>query len=315
MVWTVTAERYMPLQGPHPVADIPTLEGPSFAEDGSLIYMSVHGDEHGNRLFRADLESRSVEPLYADQDSNFAGTAVHRDGRIFIADLGLVKGGGRIACFMPGESVLETVVSEWQGAPIFPDDLVFDAAGNLYFNDMQGNVVDPTGKVLRLSTDGEVAMVCPGLAAPNGIAFDESVHGLWTSEHFANRLVKLELGDDGLLSPGLFPGASVRVYTHLSGGEVDSVTADADGNVYAAMYRAGRVDVVDNTGTPVGAISLGEDARRFPNASHVVIRPDSTEAFLLSAGPEGAMLFSFDALAPAQQLFAQSTNPARTPHS
>lgn len=307
MTWEIVAQPYMDLQGPHHEVKTPLVEGPSFAADGSLVFVSVFGDSDGNGLLRADLDSRTVTPLCGDRDANFAGTAIHPDGRVFIADLGLKRRGGRILSFDPKRSQLVTVVADFEGTTFYPDDLVFDHAGNLYFNDMQGTIVNPTGRVFRLSIAGDLALVTGGLIAPNGIAFDHTGTALWNSEHFANRLVKINLGPDGLLADGLFPDSSIRVYTHLSGGEVDSLTVDSEGNVYAAMYHAGRIDVVDKTGKMLGSVSLGEYTQRLPSTSHVVIRPGTREGFILASGPEGARLFAFEALAPAQKLFAQTS--------
>jgi lactonase len=273
------------------------VEGPAFDAAGNLWLTSVFGDPQGNRVFRVDLATGTVDAQYADADSNLGAIAFHPDGTAYLADLGLDRGRGRIAA-LHRDGTLTTVVDEHDGRGIHPDDLVFDRSGTLYFNDMQGNVVDPVGRILRRTPDGAVSLVADRLAAPNGIAFDPAFHRLWVSEHTANRLVTLEIGADGLLDDGTLPGSAITVLSHLSGGEVDSVTVDAAGNVYAAMYKAGRVEILDEQGYPIGTLWPEDDGARYPNTTHVAIQPGSTEAYLVAAGPQRASLFRFEALAP-----------------
>ena len=52
-----------------------------------------------------------------------------------------------------------------------PNDLVFDARGNLYLTDQgQTGLHDPTGRVCRLAPDGRLEMLLGNVPSPNGIA-------------------------------------------------------------------------------------------------------------------------------------------------
>lgn len=302
----VFATPFMELQQPRRGRAIPTVEGPAFTVDGKLVFLSIYGDDADNKVFIADLDAGVIEPIYGDATSTFAGTAIHPDGTLYVADLGQHAGRGRVVQIAPDGSWVRTVVDEWRGTPIYPDDLVFDRAGNLYFNDMQGNVVRPTGRVFRLSASGQLELLTDGLASPNGIAFDPSGTVLWNSEHAANRLIAMRLDEHGRLDHRPFPGSAVKVKAHLSGGEVDSLSVDAAGNVYAAMYLAGRVDVFDGAGSFSGTVRPVNERHQYPHTTHVVIRPGSADAYLLAAGTDGAMLFSFIARSKAQQPFSHA---------
>ncbi|KAA9163288.1 SMP-30/gluconolactonase/LRE family protein [Amycolatopsis acidicola] len=310
---TLIARPYLELHEVVPGAPMPIVEGPAFDRSGVLYFTSVHGDAEGNRVFKADLRSRTVTPVYADEDSSFAGIAIHADGSLYLADLGLARAAGRIVRMRPDGTGAETLVSSCQGEPFYPDDLVFDRRGALFFNDMQGNVMRPTGKILQRTPDGTVNLVSDGIASPNGIAFDPSWRHLWVSEHNGNRLLVLDLDEDGRIDDGYFPGGGITVFAHLSGGEVDSLTTDAAGNVYAAMYKAGRVDVHDPVGAPVATLVPDDGERSYPNTTHVVIRPGTCEGYLVAAGPERTMLFEFTALAPGLQLYSHSTGRPSPP--
>ncbi|MGW4335409.1 SMP-30/gluconolactonase/LRE family protein [Rhodococcus koreensis] len=305
----LTARPVLELHRAVPGGPMPVVEGPAFDLAGSLLFTSVHGDAEGNRIFSVDLDRGEVNPVYGDDHSSFTAIAVHRNGDLFLADLGLPSRAGRIARMSADGSAISTVVHQFEGQPVYPDDLVFDRRGVLYFNDMQGNVFRPTGKILTYSPDGRVELIADGLAAPNGTTFSPDGSRLWVSEHTANRLLAMDLDTDGRLDDGSLPGSAITVLSHFSGGEVDSLTVDSAGNVYAAMYRGGRVDVLDAEGTPVATITPEGGRLAYPNTTHVVIKPGTRDGYLVAASRERAMLFTFEALAPADALFShQSTD-------
>jgi lactonase len=292
------ARSVLTLHGPGPAgAPLPVPEGPAFDRNGELYFVSVYGDADGNKVFRADLDTGVVTPLYSDAASVFTSLVVHRDGSLYLADyLGGPGGTGRIVRMDPAGGRPEVVVDSFGGAPIFPDDMVFDAAGNLYISDMTGNALDPTGRVLRWSPGGAMSEVASGLAFPNGIALSAEQDELWVSENLGNRLFRLDIDENGAIVPGA-PGSGISVFAHFSGGSADSTTVDGAGNVYQAMYLGGRAEVLDEAGNPLAVVRPDGGLEEWPNTTHVVIRPGSTEAFLLAGGPEGAELFRFDALA------------------
>lgn len=294
----VTARPVLRLHGPGPAgAPLPVPEGPAFNRNGDLYFVTVYGDAEGNKVFRADLDTGEVTPLYGDAISVFTSLVIHQDGSLYLADyLGGPGGTGRILRMEPNGAEPTVVVDSFEGAPIFPDDLVFDAAGNLYISDMTGNALDPTGRVLRWSPDGRMSEVASGLAFPNGIALTAEQDRLWVSENLGNRPFALDIDENGEIVAGA-PGSGISVFAHFTGGSADSTTVDSAGNVYQAMYLGGRVEVLDDAGNPLTTVRPTGGVEAWPNTTHVVIRPGSREAFLLAGGPDGAELFRFEALA------------------
>ncbi len=105
---TVIAERFDRLQEPPaPGALEPVPEGPTFDRDGDLFFVSVYGDENGNKVFELDMDTRHVTPIYGDATSGFTGLDIHQDGRLFLADFL----GQRIVAMQPDGTGVETVVT------------------------------------------------------------------------------------------------------------------------------------------------------------------------------------------------------------
>lgn len=136
------------------------LEGPAFDRTGNLYFVDV---PHG-RIFRMN-PSFEIE-LAAEYDGEPNGLAIHRDGRIFIAD------------FRHGIMVLDP---DSGAVSPFPDmrfgenfrglnDLCFSTTGDLYFTD-QGTTGrhDPTGRIYRYSTDGRLEIMIATVPGPNGL--------------------------------------------------------------------------------------------------------------------------------------------------
>jgi sugar lactone lactonase YvrE len=69
----------------------------------------------------------------------------------------------------------------------FRNDLIFDAAGNLYCTDYGGN------SVYKRTPDGIVTTFATGFNAPNGMAFD-SQYNLFVADNLGNRIYKLSSG-------------------------------------------------------------------------------------------------------------------------
>lgn len=289
------------LGAPAPGAMNPIPEGPAFDREGRLYFVSAFPDADGYRVFRLDPDSRVITRILNPGDSAFASIAIHRDGRLFLADFfGGQPGYGRVAVAEADGSGLRTVVDEFEGTPIIPDDLVFAPDGVIYYNDFQGDAANPVGRVIRLQPDGTQSLVMSGFAHPNGIAFTPAGDRLWVSDHLTNRLLSFAVGPSG-------PGSDLRVHAHFSGGLLDSTTVDAVGNVYQAVYDGGRVELLDPDANRLAVVVPGDRPReRHIRTTHVAIRPGTRDAYLVAGGPEGIGIFRFEALAPAAQLYSHS---------
>ena len=246
-------------------------------------------------IYRVDVDALALEKVHTDAKCSFASLAISADGLLYAADIGVFSGAGAIYTLRPDGSEVQLLIDNVDGSPFYPDDLIFDANGSLYFNDMTGTVNHPTGRILRRTPKGDISVIIDGLASPNGMAFNPDGTVMWVTEHKANRLLGCKITPAGELG-GLFPQSGITVFAHLNGGEADSVTVDADGHVYVAMIRSGRVEVFDDQGHSQAVIRVPGGRRAHPTTSHVAIKPGSREGYLVAGGPDGATLFAFDAL-------------------
>ena len=274
-------------------------EGTAFDRTGRLHFVSAVADAEGHTVFRLESDDHTITPVCRYPHLGLASLAFHRDGRMFLADLfGSAQRAGRIGVVEPDGSIA-TVVDEFEGTPIMPDDLVFDAGGRLYYNDFQGTALAPTGRVIRLDPDGSQHLVVDGLAMPNGIALSPDGRRLWITEHAKNRLLSFVITEDGT-------GGEARVHAHFSGGLADSTTIDSAGNIYQAFFGGGRFEVLDAEGNPLGILRPPGGAAAFPNTTHVAIRPGTRDGYFVAGGPRGVGVFRFSALAEALPPFSHS---------
>src|SRR5579871_4055363 len=134
------------------------LEGPSFDRKGNLYCVDIPF----GRIFRID--PKGGWQLVVQYDGWPNGLKFHKDGSAWIADYkrGLIKLNVKTGVI---ESVLETAFSEgFKGL----NDLHFADNGDLYFTDQgQSGIADPTGRVYRLRTSGELQRLVTNAPSPN----------------------------------------------------------------------------------------------------------------------------------------------------
>ncbi|HYA47560.1 MAG TPA: SMP-30/gluconolactonase/LRE family protein [Burkholderiales bacterium] len=139
------------------------LEGPSFDRKGNLYCVDIPF----GRVFRVD--PKGEWELVVQYDGWPNGLKIHRDGRIFIADYkrGLMLLDAKSAKIEP---LLETAFSEgFKGL----NDLHFADNGDLYFTDQgQTGIADPSGRVYRLRSNGELQRLVDNAPSPNGITLN-----------------------------------------------------------------------------------------------------------------------------------------------
>jgi len=217
------------------------LEGPSFDRDGNLYCVDV---PYG-RIFR--LDPRGNFDLFLEYDGQPNGLKIHRDGRLFIADrrrgIVVVDPAER----RPHYLIEGPDMEQFRG----PNDLVFAMDGDLYFTDQgMSDLVNPTGRVFRLRTDGRLELVLDRLVSPNGIALDATGRLLYVALTRANCIVKCLIMVDGRLT-------RVQNFIQLSGGAgPDGLACDAAGNIAIAHPQLGAVWLFDSTGQPTLRVEL-----------------------------------------------------------
>jgi gluconolactonase len=260
------------------------LEGPAFDRAGNLYLTDIPF----GRIFRV---TAALEwSLVAEYDGWPNGIAIHRDGALWIADYrrGLLRleAGSR----KPPAALLAHRNSEsFRGL----NDLTFDAAGNCYFTDQgQTGLHDPSGRVYRLRTSGQLDLVVGGIPSPNGIALDAAGRALFIAVTRANQVWRGPLLADGSVSKvGAF-----RTFFGTSG--PDGMAVDADNRLVVAHASLGGAFVLNARGevthfvkSPGGATVTNAAFR--PGTSRLVLTESETGTVLEADLPApGAALYS-----------------------
>lgn len=215
-------------------------EGPNFDVAGNL-YVCNRWDG-----FIAKRSTDGCVSRFIETGGKPNGARLHRDGRLFIADIGRCE---ILATNPNGE--LSVLVSTYQGESLLgPNDLVFDRNGNLYFTDPGLGNHDLAGRTFRWSASGDLTLLAADQPYPNGIALNETEDLLFVAETMGNRIVRFPLDENGLTGS---PTTHVQFDT---GHGPDGIAFGSDGNLYVTHRGTGTVVVVG----PDGSIARRLDA-------------------------------------------------------
>lgn len=220
------------------------IEGPAFDRIGNLYVTDI---PYG-RILRVTPEG--VWSVTTEYDGWPNGLAVHKDGRIFIADhrRGVMQLDPQSGAVTP---VIENVRREgFKGT----NDLTFARNGDLYFTDQgQTGLQDPSGRVFRLRADGHLDCLIDRVPSPNGLALSRDEKTLFVAVTRANQIWRLPLHADGTTS-------KVGAYINLSGGGgPDGIALDETGGLAVAHVGLGVVWLFDRLGEPVGRLQSRAD--------------------------------------------------------
>jgi gluconolactonase len=205
------------------------LEGPSFDRSGNL-YVT---DLAWGRIFRVSPDGKFSLHLEYDGEPN--GIAIHKDGRLFVADhkLGIVV--------IENGKVVPVVSRHRQQAFKGVNDLTFADNGDLYFTDQgMSDLADPSGCVYRYAAGGTLTRLAGNLPSPNGLVLHEN--NLYVAVTRANAVWRLTLAPDGAV-------ARTGLYLQLSGGRgPDGMAQDEKGGLAVAHLDMGAVWIHDLRG-------------------------------------------------------------------
>jgi gluconolactonase len=212
------------------------LEGPSFDRQGNLYVVDI---PYG-RVFRISAGGRF--DLLAEYDGEPNGLKIHKDGRIFIADY---KNG--IMLLDPRKGAVtpycdRTGMERFKGV----NDLFFAGNGDIYFTD-QGltGLHDPTGRVYRLRTDGELDLLLDTVPSPNGLVLDAGESTLFVAATRGNCVWRVPLLLNGR-------PAKVGIFVQMSAGVgPDGMAMDAEGNLAVCHPGLGAVWLFGKLGEPL----------------------------------------------------------------
>ena len=226
------------------------LEGPSFDRQGNLWCVDIPF----GRIFRIDPQGEWQLVVQYDGWPN--GLKFHRDGRAFIADyrrglLALDPKRGKVA------EVLGTAFSEsFKGL----NDLHFADNGDLYFTDQgQSGIADPTGRVWRLRTNGELNKLVDNAPSPNGITLNKKNLHVYVAITRSQQIWRLPLMEGGTPS-------KTGVAIQLSGGHAgpDGIETDDEDGLVVCHLGVG-IWRFDRNCLPTHLVHAGEEHRLMTN--------------------------------------------------
>jgi gluconolactonase len=218
-------------------------EGPCFDREGNLYFVNWNSCS----IVRLTPDGEASE--WFNTGGIPAGLAFDRDGNLYVADEGdQIHGVLRIT----PDKRAEVVVDAYEGAPLNgANDLMFDAAGVLYFSDpWRSSAEHPTGGFYRLFPDGRLERLDHGLAFPNGVAVAADGSAVYLAETYRNRIHRYPIAADGAVGPR-------QDWAELPGwAGPDGMAFDERGYLYVAHYGGGRVAVFAPDGSLVDEIPV-----------------------------------------------------------
>ncbi len=269
------------------------LEGPVFDSAGNLLFVDVLNGKiekaTPDKKLTTLLEDRAIMPcaLAFGPDNRLYVAAAYKDGRggtIFSVD---AKGEDRRVLLAADQGYL-------------PNDIVFDAAGGLYFTDSHPERGERTGGVYYMKSGSQVVQpLVEHLASGNGLALSPDGKVLWVVEFSAGVLRRLNLQD----ATHVEPYGDTVAYRFSSSGP-DSMKSDSEGNLYIALHGQGRVIVLNRNGTGIGQITIaGREAGRNLRTSNVAIKAGTREVYVTTADDfdvhGGSAIFKSEGFAPS----------------
>jgi len=251
-------------------------EGPLFDAEGHLWCVEMKGGGLA-RLDRAGQLTRFVT------GGGPNGLALDAAGGIWFCD----SERNAIRRLDPATGACETVVGAVDGHDLDkPNDLAFDAAGNLVFTCPGNSREAPTGYVCCLTPSGDCTVIADQLYFPNGLAFT-SDGGLVIAE---TRRQRLWLGG---WDPSQRRWTSPVELCATGGAPIgpDGLAIDIAGRLHVAIFGAGVIEVFGADGARLGALTTPG-----ANPSNCAFDPTGELGLVVTEAERGELLsFSADA--------------------
>ncbi|MES1149404.1 MAG: SMP-30/gluconolactonase/LRE family protein, partial [Bradyrhizobium guangdongense] len=219
------------------------IEGPSFDAKGNLYVVDIPF----GRIFR--IAPDGAWSLVIEYEGWPNGLKIAKDGRILVADymhgiMELDAEAGRIA------PVLTARNSEsFRGC----NDLHLASNGDIYFTDQgQTGLQNPTGRLYRLRTNGQLDCILDNVPSPNGLVLNADENVVFLAVTRDNAIWRVPLMKDGTAS-------KVGIFIQMSGGAgPDGMAIDSQGNLAICHAGFGAVWVFSAKGEPMYRIDSPE---------------------------------------------------------
>jgi gluconolactonase len=195
------------------------------------------------RLFKISPAKEWTQLAEWDGEPN--GMALHPNGKFYITDY---KQG--LLIFDPTTGKMTTFLGR-RSSEHFKglNDLTFAKNGDIYMTDQgQTGLQDPTGRVYRLRTNGQLDLLLSTGVSPNGLVLDATETVLFVSMTRDNAVWRVPLYPDGTT------GKVGRFVTFYGVSGPDSLAMDEAGNLIVPHASLGSVFVVNPDGEPVARV-------------------------------------------------------------
>lgn len=248
------------------------LEGPAFDRHGNLYVVDIPF----GRIFRIAPDKQWS--LVVEYDGWPNGLKIAADGRILVADY---KNG--IKELDPDRGTIRPLLSHRNSESFRGcNDLHIAGNGDIYFTDQgQTGLHDPTGRVFRLRTNGQLDCLISNGPSPNGLVLNPDETVLFVAMTRDNSVWRVPLMRDGGV-------AKVGRFCSLFGTSgPDGLTMDRQGRLYIAHASLGHVFVMQANGECVARIRSCAG----PTCTNVALSGDQS-TIVLTESSTGSVLIA-----------------------
>ncbi len=243
-------------------------EGPAFDKQDGLWLVEK---EAGNLIYwKTDSYSRIAVGGHPN------GIAIHPDGSVWFCD----SQQNSIRRYDPASQQVETIVAQIDGQVLhMPNDLCFDALGNLLFTCPGDSLDDFEGYICFYHPEKGVKKIAEQLNYPNGLAFSADSSALYIAETGSKWIWKYRWN------------AQTQEIDHaeqffFTGGTIgpDGIAFDQDGNLYIAVYSAAKICIVNPEGVVIDELTLPGN-----NPTNCAIDPNGRLGIVITEAEEGKL--------------------------
>ena len=177
-------------------------------------------------------------------------------------------------------------------ALLSPNDLSFDARGNLLFTCPNFGSEEALGYVVCLKPDKTALKIATGYYRPNGLEIVDGGKALVVADTFQRTLFKGAWDDEACT------WTNVQPWARVGGSEgPDGMAFGADGMLYQAIYGDGVICVVNGQGVVTERIELPGK-----NPTNVAVDPSGKLGLVVTEAEKG-LLLSIAGVKPGAAIF------------